>query len=630
MLQSMRSGAAAWVAKGVLAIVVLSFAGWGLQDYLDASGGTVNTGNVAAEVGDQQIGINELSQAYRTELQRNNLMSLDPETARQMGLARRTLDGMVTRALFDAEATALGLTATDAMVRADIQGTEQFRNQFGSFDRELFQNTLAAAGLSEASYVEGVRADLARQQLLAAATAGTGASPALVDALFTYHGATRSAVSVTVPLPDPSEVDAPNESDLRSFYDANQDRFEQPEFRRLSYIHLAPQDLIEEVAVPDQEIRDTYEARRESYTKPERRTIQQLLLPDQETAQRAAAMIAEGKTLETVGEEIAGVDPASLELGTFTRRQIPDTTLAETAFALEEGAVSEPVQGNFGWFLVRVSAVQDGAVTPLEDVRDEIRRDLALDEAIDAVYDLSKRIDEAFGQGLTLEETAERVALPVETIEAVSRQGRNPAGEEIQDLPPGVSFLETAWETPSGEVSFLEETANNGYFVLRVDEVIAPRVPELAEIEDRVAEAWRQDQRDALAEERAEALAQAARDGGSLANAAAARELEVTEVTGFGRDGTGENARLPQTLARALFDLSPGDVDYAADPNGGYVVAEVTGETPAVDAAPDALRQNIAQSLSAGLESQIVEQLAAALRTRHDVTINQGVVDRVY
>ncbi|MBP5855479.1 SurA N-terminal domain-containing protein [Marivibrio halodurans] len=629
MLQAMRTGVASWVAKGILAIVVLSFAGWGVQDYMNASG-PGGGGNVAAEVGDQQIGINELSQAYRTELRRNNLQSVDSETARQLGLARRTLDGMVTRALFDAEASALGLTATDAMVRQDIQSTDQFRNQFGSFDRELFQNTLAAAGITEQSYVAGVRNDLSRQQLLSAAAAGTSASPALVDALFQYHGARLSAVSATVPLPDAASVPAPDEGDLQAFYDANKDSFQLPEFRRLSYIHLAPQDLIEEVAVPEEEIQATYEARRDTYTRPERRALQQLLLPDEETAQRAAAMIEEGRTIESVAEEIAGVDPAGLDLGTFTQGEIPDETLAETAFALPEGGVSEPVQGAFGWFLVKVTSVEQGAVTPLAQVRDEIRNDLALDEAIDAVYDLSKRIDEAFGEGLTLEETAERVALPVKTVDAVSRQGRDPAGEPVEGLPPGVSFLETAWNTPAGEASFLEETANNGYFVLRVDEVMAPRVPPLSEITERVEDAWREDRRDALAEERAEVLADAARNGGSLRQAAEAEGHALTEIDGFGRDGGGDQGNLPRALATALFDLEVGGIDYAADPEGGYVVAEVTGRTPASEAADASLRENIAQSLAAGLQGEIVDELAAALRTRFDVTVNEGVVDRVY
>mgnify|MGYP003700597105 FL=1 len=213
----------------------------------------------------------------------------------------------------------------------------------------------------------------------------------------------------------------------------------------------------------------------------------------------------------------------------------------------------------------------------------------------------------------------------------MSRRGRDPSGEPVTGLPPGVSFLEAAWETPAGEASFLEETANSGYFVLRVDEVIEPRVPELAEIEDQVEAAWREDRREALAEEQAEALAQAARDGGSLANAAQARGLETVTLDGVGRDGNAEGGQsVPQALARALFDLGIGDVDYAAASEGGYLVAEVTGRTPAAEASGEAFRENIASSLADGLESEIVAQLQQALRQRHEVTINDGVVERVY
>lgn len=601
--------------------------GWGVQDYIDAGG--TSGGNVAATVGGQEIGVQELSRAYRSDLQRQDMQSIDPETARQLGLARRTLQRMVTAALFDAETDALGLTATDAMVRGEIASEDTFRNQFGEFDRDVFQRTLARAGISEPQYVESLRGELAREQLAQAAAQGVPTAPALVDALYSYHGATRSALAATVPLPDASAIDAPDPGTLRSFYDDNKQRFEQPAFRELSYIHLAPEDLLEEIEVPEAELRDAYEARRGSYTKPERRTIQQMLLPDEETAQRAARRVAEGADFATVAAEVANVDAETLELGTFSRSEIPDETLAETAFGLAEGVVSEPVQGNFGWFLVKVSEVEDGAVTPFESVRDQIRRDLALDEAIDRVYDLSKRIDEAFGQGLSLEETADRVALSVETVEAVSRQGNAPSGETVDGLPPGVSFLEIAFETPVGEPSFLEETASNGYFVLRVDGETPPRVPPLAEIEDRVEAAWREDRRDALAEQRAETLADQAKSQGGLAAAAESAGLETREISQFGRDGTGDGGRLPGSLAGALFDARVGGIDYAAT-DDGYVVAEVTAETPAAEAAGPSLRDNIRQSLGAGLSAGIVDELAAALRQRHEVTINDGAVDRVY
>lgn len=628
MLQAMRSGVASWVAKGVLGIVILSFAGWGVQDYLDASG--PGGGNVAATVGEQQIGVQALSEAYRTDLRQMGMQSIDPETARQLGLAQRTLNDLVVRALFDAEAAELGLTATDAMVRAEIEGTEQFRNQFGQFDRDVFRNAIAAAGMSEQQFVEQVRADIARRQMVEAAIAGAEANPALVDALFAYHGARRSALVARVPLPAAEEVAAPEAGDLESFYEANQGRFELPEFRRLSYIHLAPQDLLEEVSVPEQEIRDVYDSRLDSYTKPERRTLQQLLLPDEETAQRAAALLSEGRSFEAVAEDVAGVTKEDLDLGTFTRPQIPDATLADAAFALPEGGVSDPVQGAFGWFLVKVTEIEPGEVTPFEAVRDDIRRDLALDEAIDAVYDLSKRIDEAFGEGLSLEETAERVGLPVKTVEAVSRQGRTPSGEPVEGLPPGVSFLEVAWDTPVGEPSFLEETANNGYFVLRVDEVMEPRTPALSEIEGKVEAAWREDQRDAAAEARAERIAERARTLGSLEAAIAGEELETRTVEGFGRDGQADGSRLPQAFAQALFAVDQGGVDWAAAENGGYLVGEVTAVTPAAEAAGESFRENISRSLQAGLQSQIIDQLGAALRTRFDVTINEGALDQVY
>ena len=50
MLQQMRKGAASWVAKGLMLLLVLSFGLWGIGDYVANYG----TGDPVAKVGDAE------------------------------------------------------------------------------------------------------------------------------------------------------------------------------------------------------------------------------------------------------------------------------------------------------------------------------------------------------------------------------------------------------------------------------------------------------------------------------------------------------------------------------------------------------------------------------------------------
>src|SRR3546814_17822467 len=86
MLQQMRSGAASWIAKGLMVLLVLSFGAWGVADYIR----NFNTGGDVAKVGDQSITQAEFSESWRPEvasMQRRLGPNFNADQARQTGLA---------------------------------------------------------------------------------------------------------------------------------------------------------------------------------------------------------------------------------------------------------------------------------------------------------------------------------------------------------------------------------------------------------------------------------------------------------------------------------------------------------------------------------------------------------------
>ena len=61
-----------------------------------------------------------------------------------------------------------------------------------------------------------------------------------------------------------------------------------------------------------------------------------------------------------------------------------DSAVADAAFALAPGKVSEPVTGRFGTFLLRVGKTEPEKVRPYEEVANEIKRELAQERAKEA------------------------------------------------------------------------------------------------------------------------------------------------------------------------------------------------------------------------------------------------------
>ena len=151
---------------------------------------------------------------------------------------------------------------------------------------------------------------------------------------------------------------------------------------------LVNREIRQHVNVSPEEIRRYYDAHLDKYGTTERVTVRDIffaLEPDADDAAvthtRAKALevreLARGKDFATLAKQFSegpGADKGGL-LGTFARGEM-DRELEEVAFALEPGAVSEPVRTPSGFHLLRVDSRTAAGHKPLDEVKDEIRESL--------------------------------------------------------------------------------------------------------------------------------------------------------------------------------------------------------------------------------------------------------------
>ena len=116
------------------------------------------------------------------------------------------------------------------------------------------------------------------------------------------------------------------------------------------------------------------------------------------------------------------------------------------------------------------------ATVPLNVVHDEIAKGLALNEAKERLPDVATRLDDELAGGKSLAEAASAVGEQPKSLPPIDATGKDADGKRPDALPAAPEFLKTAFETPAGEQSLLEETEAGSYFVLRVDEIMPPRL----------------------------------------------------------------------------------------------------------------------------------------------------------
>ena len=267
MLQSIRTKTASWTVKLLFALLVLSFAVWGIEDVF--RGGS--TSDIVIKVEDIEIParqVNERLQSEISTLRQRFGQSLTTEQARQLGLLNTVIDSMATDAVFLAFARDRGIVVTDAMVRAAIAEEPAFRGPDGAFSRDQFVAALRSVGMTEEGYVQTMRRELMRQNVINATLASASAPDVLVDRLYRHRAERRVADLLFVANSAMQDVAQPTEVELAEFHKTNDRRYLAPEYRSVSFVTLKAEALAAEILVPDEELRREYESRAASYTTP--------------------------------------------------------------------------------------------------------------------------------------------------------------------------------------------------------------------------------------------------------------------------------------------------------------------------------------------------------------------------
>lgn len=623
MESSSRRPVTKWLTVALFALLIASFALWGIGDIF--RGGTGRGPIVMA--GDAELGPQEFARSFRREfsqLRQNFGGRLDFQTARQMGLVDRITQQIATRTLFEAHAKDMRLVVSDKQLARRITEQQAFQNSQGQFVRARFETALQRARISEAEYTNLLRTDVLRQQIIDTPATGVAVPDRLAELLFRYRNERRVA-AYTVLRDADFDPDTVSDADLREYYEAHDAPFMAPAYREVTFIHIDPTPLRDEIQVSEADLREAYANRKHEFQKPERRALRQIVFDSREKAAEAREQLRTGTGFQAVAEEMTSAAP--VDLGRTTRENLLPA-LAAPAFEAEKGGLAGPVETALGWHLIQVTDVESGETKDFEALRDTLKQDLVRERAVDTAVSIANNLDEVLASGARLEEAADTLGLTPRHLPAIDQNGRNAAGEDIETLPAGSSFVETVFDTEQGQQSLLEDTPNGGYFVLRVDSVTPSAKRDFEAVSETVRAEWRAAQRRDKARKAAETIRQAVEDGSDFTQAANLVGVEVQTTPPLRRSGNQDAPAAARALADPLFNTQKGGV-ATTETDEGMVIGEVTEiRAPVAENAGSQVGQ-VARQTRQALQSDMVQQFVNALRQRYELRINQSQRDRI-
>lgn len=626
MLTYIRDHTQSLVVKVLAALLIGSFAVWGIEDMF-----SVVTSNMSAifKVGDIEGDPRTIENGVQREINRLRPMFGDNfgvEEAKALGIVELVLQRQINDGAILLAARDLGVEISDDLVSDEIHQNSAFQG-LGGFDRNRFQQILRNNFMTEAGYIADARKQISRNHLLDSFSSET-APKGLVESVYRHRQEKRTSETVFISDSLQQGIPDPSEDELVKFHKKNAVRFTAPEYRAASVIRLEAVDLAADISVTDEELREGYEAREDEFTKKEIRQVRQMIFAEEKDAQRAIGALSQGRDFATVAQEIANMDAGATDLGKITHAHLPFPELADVVFALKAGENSAPQKSPLGWHLFRVDGIEPGGVKTLDEVRDDLRKTIAREKAVDSLYELANRLEDSLGGGATLEEAAGQLNLRVLKITAVDRTGLGPDGTPIKTLPAG-DFLGIAFATDEGSESPLSETGSDGYFVLRVDGVTAPVLKPMSSIRAEVVQTWKASKRAGKSEAAAKGIVERVKTGAALAVIAAETGLEIKTTPKLVRRPEKDQPGIPQALIDRIFGLSKGQAALARN-GAGYTVASLTEITAANPVSGKAGVEALSSQLALSLSNDVHAQLARALRDRFGVNINRDAVSSLF
>ncbi|MDO9564754.1 MAG: SurA N-terminal domain-containing protein, partial [Bradyrhizobium sp.] len=400
MLRGIRKASSNWLGKAIMMVVmgvlILSFAVWGIADIFKGFGQST-----LATIGKTEISTEQFRQIYTEKLQqlgRQFGRPLTMDQARAFGLDRQVLQQTIAEAALDEEARRMKLGQSDAEIMRMIYSDPNFRGVAGNFDPARFQATIRQFGFTEQRYIAEQRRVSLRRQIAGTVSAGLEPPKVMIEALSRFQNEQRTIDYVKLNAAQAGTIDPPAPEALAAYFEDRKTQFRAPEYRKISFVVVTPEEIGKWSEVSDDEAKKIFEQNRSRLGTPERRQVSQIVFPNAEEAAAARGRLVGGMSFEDLAKE-RGLNPSDVDLGTIARSAIIDSAVAEAAFALPEGEISQPVPGRFGVALVKIGKIEPGVEPTYESVATTIKKEIATEQARAKVSDLYNKMEDERGGG---------------------------------------------------------------------------------------------------------------------------------------------------------------------------------------------------------------------------------------
>ncbi|MFH1035784.1 MAG: SurA N-terminal domain-containing protein [Pseudomonadota bacterium] len=616
----MRKHAGSWIIKILLGAIALAFAlSWGVSSYYSRQ-------QVAVKVNKEPISTGQLQEELSnlTEESRRQFGPQYDRIAPLLNLKERAMSRLVDRTLLFQAARDMGVLVSDQEVRRRLTAIPNFQVG-GKFDFKRYQRTLAQNRMTPEAFETSMRGQITLEKVTSLVAGAAAVSPLEVDQALSDSLSKVQGVYLLIGNDSQLKQVKAGDEELSAYYDTHKRDYLVPEKVRFSYLVFPLANYRDLVQVSDEDLADAYERDRARYVHPEAVRVSHILVrlsdpagPTEEATakKRAEEILEQSKQSKQPFLDLAKQAGPGLESGDlgFIQRGQTVGPFEEAVFALEAGQVGL-VRSPFGWHVVKVEERRQAKITPLEEVRGELRARMVEQLARERTEVAAERAFDEANHGAKMEDLATKYKLSLINSPEVS------ADQPIPGLA-GVKGLFEAFDGLGPGQAAPVFSFEQGSVLAMLQERIPEQVRPLAEVKEDVRLAVLAAKAQELARQEAQKLV----DGLAAEKdpaAALAKKPGAKKSGWLGEEDGIEGLASSAELVKALYMRPLGRplVPQPIPTDRGYLVAVLGGKQPPSDQAREEKRSETAQQLLTLRQRQLQESFIADLRAKADIKV---------
>lgn len=422
----------------LIILIVPSFVLFGIDGYKRFR----DKGETVATVDGLNITQEEWDQAHKIEIDRMkaSMPGVDSSMFDTPTMKIGVLERIVQSRVLEATARQLNLSISDQRVAQAISSIEALaalKKSDGTLDIERYKQLLADQGMTPEAFEARLRGDLSVRQVVNGVTQSTVTFPSQVEIAMKAFKQQREIQVAIFSASDYLDQAKPSDEDLKTYFSKHAEDYKSIETADIEYVVLDLASIEKNIVVSEAELKSYFDQNQTTLAGKEERRASHILITAGKEVSQADRNKAKEKILEIQDSlrkkpdqfaELAkkfSQDPGSAPKGgdlDFFAKGAMVKPFEEAAFALKKGEISEIIETEFGYHIIRVTDIKAAPQANFLQLRANLETDLKKEMARKKYAELAEQFSNlVYEQSDSFNAVVEKLRLPIQTAQGITR-----------------------------------------------------------------------------------------------------------------------------------------------------------------------------------------------------------------